>query len=153
MRWLDLPPPWCHYPWPYGRMMPSSARTDYIIDTDDIITCKHISREWQDRFLWNLVWTLCHWRLLQTHTFKFPTIDNTVIDAQSHEVGGSSSAMTKLPMILGNSWWHQTSCHLSTITQTNHAAIYQWSCELLDIASIQRQMMSSPMLHLSVIIM
>jgi hypothetical protein len=36
-----------------------------------ISVCKHlITSEWLDRFLWNLVLTLCHQRLLRTHILK-----------------------------------------------------------------------------------
>jgi hypothetical protein len=36
-----------------------------------------VNREWPDGFLWNLVWALCHYRQLQTHTFQFLTLVTT----------------------------------------------------------------------------
>jgi hypothetical protein len=118
--------------------------------TDDIITHMHTTREWQDRFSWNLVWTLWHWRLLQTRTFYFPTVGiSNVMDAKIHEVGGWSSFMMPLPKILHGDWWHHCPlCHLSVIIQIICVAIYQWSYELFGVTSIRR-LITSPMLHLS----
>jgi hypothetical protein len=49
-----------------------------------------IIKEWHG-FSWNFVRTLCQCRLLQTHTFSFPTAGSSnVTDAQSREVGGWS---------------------------------------------------------------
>jgi hypothetical protein len=59
--------------------------------------------------------------------------NTNIIGAQSHLVGCSSSVKTPL-------------LHLLAIIQTTHAAIYQWSHELFDIAFMGRLMTFSPML-------
>jgi hypothetical protein len=106
VRWRMFLGHFCHYPL-------SSATTNGII-------AHVITWEWLKR---NLVWMLCHWRLLRTSTI--PTIGNTnVVDAQSHVVGGSSSAMMPLPMILSSDQWHCLWC------------IYQWSYKLFILQSM-----------------
>lgn len=45
------------------------------------ICTRAVSREWLHRFLWNSIWKLCHWILLETHNFLYPSDDIIVTDA------------------------------------------------------------------------
>jgi hypothetical protein len=87
--------------YPSRRVRSTPAECLFVSLCPSVCTHKISREERLNGFSWNVVWTSCHWRLLQTRTFQFPTVVNTnATDAQTCEVGRWCSAMTSLPMIL-----------------------------------------------------
>jgi hypothetical protein len=60
----------------------------------------HIIREQLNGFSWILLWTLCHWRVLQYLTYRLCTVGNTnVTDALACKGGRWSSLMKSSPIV------------------------------------------------------